>query len=177
MRMLLNRDSDLLAVATDDFLIRVFDINTRKVVRRFRGHTNQITDMVPDVYLSLLCACISMGGSVADFVFIIWCLWFLWQTFSPDGRWFLTACMDGSVRVFDVPSGKLIDWFSFDNPASSLCFSPKGDFFATTHTGNLGIFLWYVGWPNGGAGGDARRRSYFSHFNQLVFYLFIYLFK
>jgi WD40 repeat protein len=40
------------------------------------------------------------------------------QTFSPDGRWLLTASMDGSVRVFDIPSGRLVDWFAFEKPVT-----------------------------------------------------------
>jgi len=66
------------------------------------------------------------------------------QAFSPDGRWLVTACMDGSVRVFDLPSAMLVDWFTFSKPPTSVSFSPKSDFLATTHVGSLGIYLWYV---------------------------------
>ena len=38
--------SSLLAVCLDDFEIHVVDIDMRRVVRIFRGHTNRITDMV-----------------------------------------------------------------------------------------------------------------------------------
>lgn len=137
-RLVYNTDNDLLAVATDDLVVcilsmllfslraqvTVIDGATRKIVRRFRGHQNKINDMV----------------------------------FSPDARWLVTACMDGSVRVFDLPSGlccvlfrscvdpvrtgRLIDWFAFDKAVTSLSFSPKSDFLATTHVNNLGIFLW-----------------------------------
>jgi U3 small nucleolar RNA-associated protein 21 len=44
--------------------------------------------------------------------------------------------------VFDLPSGRLVDWLAFDAVVTSLAFSPKGDFLATTHANNLGIFLW-----------------------------------
>lgn len=30
----------------------------------------------------------------------------------------------------------------FDEPVTSLAFSPRGDFLATTHVGKLGIYLW-----------------------------------
>ena len=36
----------MLAVARDDFIINVVDIDTREVVRKFFGHLNKITDMV-----------------------------------------------------------------------------------------------------------------------------------
>lgn len=42
---LLHRDSGMLAVASDDFIISILDIETRKIVRKFSGHQRQITDM------------------------------------------------------------------------------------------------------------------------------------
>lgn len=44
-QILLHRESSLLAVSLDDFEIQVVDIDMRRVVRIFRGHTNRITDM------------------------------------------------------------------------------------------------------------------------------------
>ena len=38
--------SSLLAVSLDDFEIQVVDIDMRRIVRIFRGHTNRVTDMV-----------------------------------------------------------------------------------------------------------------------------------
>lgn len=38
--------SSLLAVSLDDFEIQVVDIDMRRIVRIFRGHTNRITDLV-----------------------------------------------------------------------------------------------------------------------------------
>lgn len=35
----------MLAVACDDFLVRVVDTDTRRIVRIFSGHTNRITDL------------------------------------------------------------------------------------------------------------------------------------
>ncbi len=32
--------------------------------------------------------------------------------------------------------------FTFDKAVTGVAFSPKGDFLATTHVNNLGIFLW-----------------------------------
>lgn len=40
--------SSLLAVSLDDFEIQVVDIDMRRIVRIFRGHTNRITDMVSE---------------------------------------------------------------------------------------------------------------------------------
>lgn len=106
--ILLHRDSGMLAVAMDDFRITVLDSETRKIVRRFTGHQNQINDMA----------------------------------FSPDGRWLITASMDCTIRTWDLPSGCLIDCFLLDSAAISITMSPTGDFLATAHVDNLGIYLW-----------------------------------
>ena len=104
----LNRDSGLMAVAMEDFTIRVIDIDTRAVVRQFPGHEGFITDM-------------AMSG---------------------DSRWLVTVSMDGTGRVWDLPSGHCIDWVQFDSPPVSVDLSPNGDMMATSHVGDLGIYLW-----------------------------------
>ncbi len=50
--------------------------------------------------------------------------------------------MDCLVKVWDLPSGKLIDCFKFENAPTSICFSPTSEFLATTHVDQLGIYLW-----------------------------------
>ncbi|TSL28217.1 WD repeat-containing protein 36 [Bagarius yarrelli] len=49
------------------------------------------------------------------------------MTFSPDGRWLITASMDCTIRTWDLPSG---------------CFSPTGNILASAHVDSLGIYLW-----------------------------------
>ncbi|XP_073480708.1 WD repeat-containing protein 36 [Aquarana catesbeiana] len=106
--ILLHRESGMLAISLDDFSINVFDIETRKLVRRFPGHNGKINDM----------------------------------TYSPDGRWLMTASMDCTIKVWDFPSGCLIDCFLLDSAVVSLTMSPTGDFLATAHVDDLGIYLW-----------------------------------
>lgn len=50
--------------------------------------------------------------------------------------------MDCLVKVWDLPSGKLIDCFRFANAPTSICFSPTSEFLVTTHVNELGLFLW-----------------------------------
>ena len=62
--------------------------------------------------------------------------------FSPDCRWVLTASLDSTVKVWDVPSGCLVDHVAFPRPVTSLTMSPANDRLATTHVGDLGVYLW-----------------------------------
>ncbi len=59
----------LLAAACDDLVIRMYDVEARRLVRRFRGHTDRISDL----------------------------------QLSADCRWLLSASLDNTVRVWDVP--------------------------------------------------------------------------
>ncbi|KAI2664237.1 WD repeat-containing protein 36 [Labeo rohita] len=63
-------------------------------------------------------------------------------TFSPDGRWLITASMDCTIRTWDLPSGSLVDCFLVDAAAVSLSMSPTGNFLASAHVDGLGIYLW-----------------------------------
>ena len=106
----LQRDNGLLAVASDDLALRLFDTECpgTTLVRLFSGHTNRISDIC----------------------------------FSSDGRWLLSAAMDSTVRVWDIPQGRCIDWFGVKKPVTSLCLSPTLNFLATTHVDEVGVFLW-----------------------------------
>ncbi|XP_074642621.1 WD repeat-containing protein 36-like [Tubulanus polymorphus] len=62
--------------------------------------------------------------------------------FSPDCRWLITTSMDSSVRTWDLPTGRLVDCFLVDAAVTSIAISPTGEFLATTHVDDLGIYLW-----------------------------------
>ena len=62
--------------------------------------------------------------------------------FSADSRWIVTASLDGTAKVWDVPAGHLVDYIRFPVPATSITMSPKGDFLATAHSSDLGLYLW-----------------------------------
>ena len=50
--------------------------------------------------------------------------------------------MDGTIRVWDVPTGSCVDWLAFPTPPTSLTLSATGEFLATSHVGQVGISLW-----------------------------------
>ncbi|KAH9180505.1 Utp21-domain-containing protein [Lactarius sanguifluus] len=63
-------------------------------------------------------------------------------TFSSDSRWLITTSLDSIIRTFDIPSGRLIDAFRTVSIATSVSFSPTGDFLATAHIDGVGVYLW-----------------------------------
>jgi len=108
------KDSDLAAISLNDFSTILFDCSTLTIVRRF-GFGSQSANHT---------------GPISDF------------GFSPDARTLYTSSLDGTIRVWDVPTNSCVDWMSFDTPPTSLTVSPTGEFLATTHKGKLGISLW-----------------------------------
>ncbi|XP_061886890.1 WD repeat-containing protein 36 [Entelurus aequoreus] len=64
------------------------------------------------------------------------------MTFSPDGRWLVTAGMDCTIRTWDLPSGSLVDCFLVSMAPLGVSMSPTGDFLATSHVDSLGVYLW-----------------------------------
>ncbi|XP_053605696.1 WD repeat-containing protein 36 [Plodia interpunctella] len=62
--------------------------------------------------------------------------------FDAQSRWLISTSMDCTICTWDIPSAQLVDIFSVERPCTSLSMSPTGDFLATTHVGELGVFLW-----------------------------------
>jgi U3 small nucleolar RNA-associated protein 21 len=108
------RDSDLAAIAMEDFTVVLFDCATLSIVRRFGVGGEAVRH----------------SGPISDL------------GFSPDGRSLFSSSLDGSIRVWDVPTNTCVDWLGFHTPPTSLTVSPTGEFLATTHIGKIGISLW-----------------------------------
>ncbi|XP_073818920.1 WD repeat-containing protein 36 [Musca autumnalis] len=103
-----HRESAMIAIALENFVLLVLDMDTKVIIRKFEGHSAKINDV----------------------------------TFSPDSRWLISASMDATIKVWDIPSSYMIDHFRVERPCVSLTMSPTGDFLATAHVNNLGIYLW-----------------------------------
>lgn len=92
----------------DDLVIRLVDVESRRIVRELRGFKGRILDVV----------------------------------FTPDSRWVIATSLDSIIRTYDIPTGKLIDAFKTSSIATSVTFSPTGDFLATSHVDSVGVYLW-----------------------------------
>ena len=62
--------------------------------------------------------------------------------FSNDGRWIVAASMDSVIRVWDLPTGHLINALRVESPCTALAFSDTGEYLATAHADSVGINLW-----------------------------------
>ncbi|EGE85260.1 SnoRNA binding protein [Blastomyces dermatitidis ATCC 18188] len=61
---------------------------------------------------------------------------------SSDGRWIIAASMDSVIRVWDLPTGHLIDAFRLANTCTALAMSVTGEFLATAHADGVGVSIW-----------------------------------
>ncbi|KAH7138910.1 Utp21 specific WD40 associated putative domain-containing protein [Dendryphion nanum] len=107
-----HRTSDLIALSCDDGSIRVVDIETKKLVRELWASNSHGQIQVVD------------------------------YTFSSDGRWIITATSDSIVRVWDLPTGHLIDAMRLPKPCTAMSFSPTGQYLATAQEGEVGVHIW-----------------------------------
>ena len=69
-------------------------------------------------------------GQVSDFCF------------SNDGRWIVAASLDSIIRVWDLPTGHLINAIRLESPCTALAFSDTGEYLATAHADGVGINIW-----------------------------------
>jgi U3 small nucleolar RNA-associated protein 21 len=85
------RDSDLAAIAMSDFGVAVFDCSTLTIVRHFGGsrYSKMLSPKDPRIGHTSL---------ITDL------------QFGPDGRRLFTSSFDGTIRVWDVPTGLCVDW-------------------------------------------------------------------
>ncbi|CAF4154226.1 unnamed protein product [Rotaria sp. Silwood2] len=111
-KMIVHRDSGLISLAFNDYTIKIYDYDTMISKCIRTFKTNTHTNEITSL------------------------------TFMPDARWLLTTSLDKTMRIWDIPSGQLIDTMEFDEAIITLAVSPNGDMLATGHTDALGVYLW-----------------------------------
>ncbi|KAF2133259.1 Utp21-domain-containing protein [Dothidotthia symphoricarpi CBS 119687] len=107
-----HRNSDLIALSCDDGSVRVLDIETKKLIRELWASRSHAELQTLD------------------------------YTFSSDGRWIISAASDSVVRVWDLPTGHLIDAMKLPSKCNTVAFSPSGEFLATGLDGEVGVHIW-----------------------------------
>jgi U3 small nucleolar RNA-associated protein 21 len=61
---------------------------------------------------------------------------------AADARWLLSASMDGTTRVWDIPAAQCLQVMHLGAPVTALSMSPCMDLLVTTHVGRVGLYLW-----------------------------------
>ena len=64
------------------------------------------------------------------------------MAWSPDARWLVTAGADGSLRTWDLPTARCIDWVMLPAPVAGLAFSPTSEWLVTSHAGSRALHMW-----------------------------------
>lgn len=63
-------------------------------------------------------------------------------TFSNDGRWIIAASADSIIRVWDLPTGHMIDAMKLRSTCTSLAMSATGEYLAVAQEDNVGVNIW-----------------------------------
>jgi RNA polymerase sigma factor (sigma-70 family) len=143
-------DGKLVATASADKTVKLWDVATKKEIATLQGHTGDVTAVAfsPDARL--------LASASADKTAKLWDLaarkelrTFQGHTgpvtavaFTPDGRILGTGSADKSVRLWDVASGREIRQIQGHAGAvTALAFTPDGRRLATTGA-DKGLDLW-----------------------------------
>ncbi|KAJ2903472.1 Utp21-domain-containing protein [Zalerion maritima] len=61
---------------------------------------------------------------------------------SHDGRWIVACSRDCTIRVWDLPTGNMVDGFRLEKPCSALAMAESNEYLAAAVEGEIGVNLW-----------------------------------
>src|SRR5262249_46553996 len=136
------------SVASDNRLVRLWDVTTGESIRDFIGHFAAVTAVAygPDGKTLASAAYqdtvrlwdVATGKTIHSFnqgsV--------RYLTYAPDGKTLAAGGKDDNVRVWDVTSGKMIHLFSCKGGPKSLLFAPNGRTLAAAGGYDQSVRLW-----------------------------------
>ena len=127
-------DGRLMATASNDGLVKVWDISTGKELRTFRGHTSWVRSVAffPDGNRILTSSddlttrvwSIRQGKEIQAFDGHNACR--LFSSVSADGKLVATAAYDGVVKLSDPESGQLLKTLDLKSTIWGVALSPDG---------------------------------------------------
>lgn len=116
-------ENDLLAVASEDFNVRVYDMDTKCLIRHLADPSSGAAGEN------------AFDGAHSQAITSL--------SFSNDGKWLVSASVDRTIKTWDITTGLLLDTLTMkeDTPAAAS-LSPSGHVLATISADSRSIQLW-----------------------------------
>lgn len=149
-------DGGLLATASTDRTVRVWEVGTGNALRVLRGHSDDVNAVAwmldgtrvisggrdGDVRMwdaAIQPSLVTLGEHADDVSDV---------AYSPDGAWLATSSLDRTVRVWDAGTGDLaLTLVGHDTPARTVTWSPDGQRLVSGDAGGQ-MIVWDLAAPD-----------------------------